>query len=68
MVRRRKNGKLSRAATQRLLSTSNRGWILDPVLSERDEWTECVRTKRQHEEEELEKNSEPDEASEDFDD
>ena len=53
---------------QRLLSTNNRGWILDPVLSENEEWTECVRGKRQHDDEELSKDTEPDDSSEDFDD
>jgi hypothetical protein len=68
MVRRRKNQKLSRRAIQRLLSRSNRGWVLDPVLSENEEWSECVRTKRQHDDEELTKYTEPDDGSEDFDD
>ena len=69
MVRRRKIGKLSRRAVQRLLSSQNRGWVLDPILSEREDWTECVRTKRESDEDaDLSKDTEPDDFSDEFDD
>ena len=68
MARKGKSQKLSRRGVQRLLSARNRGWILDPILSERDEWTECVRMKHQDADEELAKDTEPDESSDEFED
>ena len=67
MNRRKKKNRLNKASVSRLLSATNRAWVLDPILNENEEWTECVRTKRSHDEEESLKDSEPDDSSDDFD-
>lgn len=53
---------------RRFLHASNRGWVLEPVLSETEEWTECVRAKRREEDLEVNRGAESDELSEEFDD
>lgn len=51
-----------------MLSSSNRGWVLDPVLTETEEWTECVRSKLSRSDQD-EPQSDPDslDESDDFD-
>jgi hypothetical protein len=53
---------------ERRLFASNRGWVLDPALSDPEEWTECVRAKRRADEGELNREPESDEWSDEFED
>ena len=55
---------LRRLSRLRALGTG-RGWILNPIQSEREEWSECVRGKGS---ERLDsENSVPEDAAEEFD-
>ena len=68
MPRRRKANPLRRAARQRLLSSSNRGWVLDPLLAESEEWSECVRSKlSRSDQDELQSDPDSTDESDDFD-
>ena len=68
MIRRKKDKRKSSPALQRFLRATNRGWILDPALSDPEEWTECVRAKRRDDDVDINRGSDSDELSEEFDD
>ena len=68
MRRSRRQKSRSNAALKRLLSASTRGWVLDPILSEREEWSECVHSKKTHDEDNEDRNAAGDESADEFED